>query len=140
MTGYNDLDVSNVVTYPVNLNLSPNTPYYYRVRAYNGGGTSGNSNTISLSTTVGTLLTFNSKYVVTSSAAVTTTSSTLVDDTQASQTFSLTASQTVLVIYQANSINSAAMTNAGMQNAISVDGADYASSWDSAYAANYPDS
>ena len=38
VTGYNNLDVGNVLTYSVNLNLSPNTPYYYRVRAYNGDG------------------------------------------------------------------------------------------------------
>ena len=84
-----------------------------------------------------TLLTYNSKYVVASTTAVTTTSSSLVDDTQANQTFSLTASQTVLVIYQANNVYGAAMPAAGMQNAISVDGTDYARSWDSSYDNNY---
>ncbi len=137
VTGYNNLDVGNVLTYSVS-SLAPSTTYYYRVRAYNGNGAGGNSNTISLSTAVATLLSFNSKYVVTSSTAATTTSATLVDDTEASQTFILAATQTVLVIYQANSVNGAAMINQGMQNAISVDGADVANSWDSAFAANYP--
>jgi len=85
----------------------------------------------------GTLLTYNSKYVVSSTAAVTTTSTSLQDDTQASQTFSLTASKTVLVIYQANNVYGAAMP-LGMQNAIYVDGTDYANSWDGPYnAVNY---
>ena len=81
-----------------------------------------------------TLLTFNSKYVVPDSThAVTTTSTTLSNDTYASQMFSLTASQTVLVIYQANNVYGTAMPTTGMQNAISVDGTDYANSWDSPY-------
>src|SRR5512136_2166382 len=84
-----------------------------------------------------TLLTFNSKYVVTSATAVTTTSATLVDDTQASQTFSLTATQTVLVIYQANNLYSAAMEWHGLQNAINVDGGDVAVSWDSPFNNNF---
>ncbi len=45
LAGYNNLDVSNVVTYPIT-GLSANTIYYYRLRAYNGGGISGNSNAI----------------------------------------------------------------------------------------------
>jgi hypothetical protein len=53
VTGYEDLDVGNVTTYSVSSNINPGTTYYYRVRAYNGSGTSGNSNTISL-TTAGT--------------------------------------------------------------------------------------
>ena len=50
VTGYNNLNVSNVLTYSVNSNISAGTTYYYRVRAYDGSGTSGNSNTISLTT------------------------------------------------------------------------------------------
>ncbi|MCD4774026.1 MAG: fibronectin type III domain-containing protein [Bacteroidales bacterium] len=49
VSGYNNLDVGNVVTYNV-INLSAATDYYYRVRAYNTGGTSGNSNVISVTT------------------------------------------------------------------------------------------
>jgi len=79
-----------------------------------------------------TPLTFNDKYVVTSTTGVTTTSTSLQDDTQAVQDFSLTASQTVLVIYQANNVHGDFMPQAyGMQNAIRVDGTDYANSWDS---------
>jgi hypothetical protein len=51
VTGYNNLDVGNVLTYSVDTNISANTTYYYRVRAYNAYGTSGNSNTISVTTT-----------------------------------------------------------------------------------------
>jgi hypothetical protein len=52
VTGYNNLNVNNVTTYPVT-SLTAGTTYYYRVRAYNGGGTSGNSNTINLTTACG---------------------------------------------------------------------------------------
>jgi len=87
----------------------------------------------------GTLLTFKEKYVVTSTTAATTTSSSLVDDAYAIQDFSLTASQTVLAIYQANSAYGASMPQAyGMQNAIRVDGTDYAKSWDAGTLANRP--
>jgi len=47
VTGFNNKDVGNVKTF-VLTGLAPNTPHYYRVRAYNTGGTSPNSNTISV--------------------------------------------------------------------------------------------
>jgi trimeric autotransporter adhesin len=50
VTGYNNLDVCNVTTYVVNSGIVTNTTYYYRVRAYNIGGTSANSNKINLTT------------------------------------------------------------------------------------------
>ena len=85
-----------------------------------------------------TLLTFNSKYVITSANAVTTTSSSLVDDTEASQTFSLSATEVVLVIYAANSVYGSTEPALGIQNAISVDGTDYAKSYDSEGTSGYP--
>ncbi|MCX6167828.1 MAG: fibronectin type III domain-containing protein [Ignavibacteriales bacterium] len=44
VSGFNNLNVGNVTTYSVT-GLTISTPYYYRVRAYNGSGTSGNSST-----------------------------------------------------------------------------------------------
>jgi titin len=42
VTGYQSLDVGNVITYPVT-GLQSGTTYYYQVRAYSSGGTSVNS-------------------------------------------------------------------------------------------------
>ncbi len=50
VTGFQNLDVTNVTTYSINTNLTAGTTYYYRLRAYNASGTGGNSNTISLIT------------------------------------------------------------------------------------------
>jgi len=47
--GYENLDVGNVTSRNVT-GLAPNTNYYYRVRAYNAGGTSLNSNVIRVKT------------------------------------------------------------------------------------------
>ncbi|MBK8465326.1 MAG: fibronectin type III domain-containing protein [Chloracidobacterium sp.] len=47
--GYNNLNVGNAINESVT-GLSPNTTYFYRVRAYNVAGTTGNSNTISVIT------------------------------------------------------------------------------------------
>jgi parallel beta-helix repeat protein len=49
VTGYNNKALANVITSPVS-GLSPNTTYYFRVRAFNEGGTSASSNIISLTT------------------------------------------------------------------------------------------
>src|SRR6476659_5832493 len=49
VTGYQNLDVGNALSRSV-AGLSAGTIYYYRVRAYNGNGTSGNSNVVSVTT------------------------------------------------------------------------------------------
>jgi hypothetical protein len=47
--GYQNLNVGNTTSYNVT-SLSANTFYYYRLRAYNGNGTSPNSNVIKVKT------------------------------------------------------------------------------------------
>jgi hypothetical protein len=84
-----------------------------------------------------TLLTYNSKYVVTSSTAVTTSSTALVDDTQASQTFTLSASQIVLVIYSAYNNYGSTIGQAGAGFAISIDGVDHVQCQQSLVNTNY---
>ena len=49
VTGYQNLNVGNALSRSVT-GLSPSTSYYYRVRAYNGNGTSGNSNVVHVTT------------------------------------------------------------------------------------------
>jgi formylglycine-generating enzyme required for sulfatase activity len=49
VSGFSNVDVGNVTSFAV-AGLTPNTPYYYRVRATNTGGTSGNSNVVSVTT------------------------------------------------------------------------------------------
>lgn len=49
LTNYNNKDVGNVTTASVS-SLAPGTTYYYRVRAYSSNNSSGNSNSITVST------------------------------------------------------------------------------------------
>ncbi|MFY9310562.1 MAG: hypothetical protein WAQ28_16070 [Bacteroidia bacterium] len=52
VSGYNNLNTGNVLTYNVT-GLNSSTTYYYRIRAENACGTSGNSATISVTTNTG---------------------------------------------------------------------------------------
>ena len=49
VAGYQNLNVGNTTSRSVS-GLNASTTYYYRVRAYNGNGTSGNSNVVSVTT------------------------------------------------------------------------------------------
>jgi hypothetical protein len=49
LSGYQNRDLGNVISRSVS-GLSAGRPYYYRVRAHNSAGTSGNSNVISVTT------------------------------------------------------------------------------------------
>lgn len=49
VSGYNAKDVNNVTSYNVS-GLSPKTPYYYRVKSYNSGGSGGTSGVINVTT------------------------------------------------------------------------------------------
>lgn len=84
-----------------------------------------------------TLLSYSEKYVVQSTSSVTSSSSTLANDTQASQTFSLPESRTVLVIYAANSAHGNTNAENGFKNAINIDGTDRSQLQDSGYTTNY---
>jgi hypothetical protein len=53
IAGYQNLDVGNALSHAVT-GLSPSTRYYYRVRAYNANGASGNSNVVSVTTRTAT--------------------------------------------------------------------------------------
>ena len=52
VSGFQDLDAGNALSQSVS-GLNAGTAYYYRVRAYNSGGRSGNSGTIAVTTTPG---------------------------------------------------------------------------------------
>ena len=58
VSGYNNLDVGDVITYNVS-GLYDNTEYFYRVRAYNFVGASGNSNIIDLTTLITNLTNYS---------------------------------------------------------------------------------
>ena len=49
VSGYQNLDAGNVTSRDVT-ELTPDTQYYYRLRSYNGNGTSPNSNVIGVRT------------------------------------------------------------------------------------------
>jgi hypothetical protein len=84
------------------------------------------------------LLTYNSKYVVQSTTPFTTASSSFVDDTYASQTFSLPSDKTVLVIYQVNNNHGDATTSwKDPKTCIKIDGTDRAKTWGNSYDPGY---
>jgi phosphodiesterase/alkaline phosphatase D-like protein len=69
--GYQNLNVGNATSRGVT-GLNARTTYYYRVRAYNGAGTSGNSNIVNVRTLTATgppVVTTNPATNVTSSSA-----------------------------------------------------------------------
>ncbi|HEY2102282.1 MAG TPA: fibronectin type III domain-containing protein [Chthoniobacterales bacterium] len=61
VTGYRDLDVGNM-TGRVVTGLNPRTKYYYRVRAYNGAGTSADSQVMAGTTASGAGLVINATF------------------------------------------------------------------------------
>jgi len=87
---------------------------------------------------VKTPLTYHDKYVINDDTTVTSASSILADDTPASKTFTLSATQTVLAFYAANSDYGDTNNVAGFKNTINVDGTDYSFMYASGYAADYP--
>ncbi len=56
VSGYNDLDVGPVSAHPIT-GVTGGRTYYFRVRAYNGGGASGNSNSVGLTTVLAPVIT-----------------------------------------------------------------------------------
>lgn len=85
-----------------------------------------------------TPLTYNAKYVVQSGSTASASSDSFVDDSYGSKTFTLTATQTVLAIYSANSQYGDTNNVGGFKNAINVDSTDHCIMYDSGYAADYP--
>jgi parallel beta-helix repeat protein len=84
VSGYNDKDVGNLTNATVT-GLSLNTAYYYRIRAYNSGGSSDNSNTVSV-TTLLTAPTQPSAPTATSATGITQTGFTARWNTSSSST------------------------------------------------------
>ncbi len=82
-----------------------------------------------------TLLTYNTKYVVSSQSSINTTSTSLVDDTYSlyggNGQITLGATQTVLVMYQSNNTYGVNTDTQGIKNAINIDTVDKANSADS---------
>jgi hypothetical protein len=85
VTGYHNLNVGNTLSHSVT-GLSTSTTYYYRVRAYNGSGTSGNSNVVS----VNTLPPTGFPFVITNPATLITSSSARLNGTVYPHGFSTT--------------------------------------------------
>ncbi len=67
VSGYENLALGNVLTKNIFNNINANTAYYFRVRAYNVGGTSSNSGTVSVTSAP-------SVPVVLAASSITTTS------------------------------------------------------------------
>ena len=72
VTSYHNLNVGNALSHNV-IGLSANTTYYYRVRAFNGNTSSGNSNVVSVTTLPPTgrpVVTTNPATLITSHSAM----------------------------------------------------------------------
>jgi len=146
VSGYQDLDVGNVLSRSVT-GLSAGTNYYYRVRAYNSTGPSGNSGTISVTTsaqnytitlspspTVGGTVSGGGTFAAGSSRTVTATANngyTFVNWTEsgsvvnssASYTFTLNANRTLVANFTANPVNYTITLSASPGSGGSVNGA-----------------
>jgi hypothetical protein len=94
------------------------------------------SELVSVALSVSGLLTRSTQYVVTSASSISDSTGSLVDDTYAEQTFSLAATQVVLVIYQENNLQADTEFAYGTEAAINVDGTDHSLSYDTPYGAN----
>ncbi len=107
VTGYSNLSVGNATTQLVNLNITAGTVYYYRVRAANAAGPSGNSNTI-------TLVTTPPNVVATAASAITETSF------SANWNSSVTATNYFLDVSTANTFSSFIINNLSVGTTSSV--------------------
>ena len=107
-----------------------------KVTASNNNGT---SNIVTWTINVNPIpLTFNSKYIVTSSTPISTASDLLVDDTEASQIFSISSPKTAFIIYNAHNENGQNEPREGKQIAINIDGSDSGITWNSPITSNGP--
>jgi len=93
LPAYQSLDVGSATSYSVS-GLNANTTYYYRVRAYNAAGTSGNSGTVSVTTLS------NGSTNISSAAQITNEPTSQATAVGSSATFTVGATGTPPLYYQ----------------------------------------